>query len=106
MVNSEWANAKSYQRAACPWNNGALNCAFGWTSVENSAAVEGKDYAYKTVFEIFTPYEWAVTEVYPIHADMPLWISAVAETGWDFLLNFGQDATLPTTLTDAGFVRK
>lgn len=106
VVNNEWANAKSYQRAVCPWNNGALNCAFGWTSVENSEAVEGKDYAYKTVFEIFTPYEWAVTEVYPIHADMPLWIATVAETGWDFLLNFGQDATLPTTLTDAGFVRK
>lgn len=102
VVDNNWEGSK--QRALCPWNNGKAECEGGWTSVANTEEIEGKTYAYKTVFEIFTPYEWAVTDFYPIHADMPLWIACVAESGWDHLLNFGQDATLPTTLTDAGFV--
>lgn len=103
VVNGDWEN--SLQRAACPWNNGALNCAFGWTSVANTD--EGlSSYEYKTVFEIFTPYEWGIGNTFAIKKDISLWISCVAETGWTWLLEFNQDTTLPMVVGNDGFVRR
>ncbi len=103
VVNSNWD--ASAQRAVCPWNNGAANCAFGWTSVENSDA-DLSSYEYKTVFEIFTPYELGIGSSFAIKNDIPLWIACVAETDFTFLLDFNQDTTLPTVVGNDGFVRR
>lgn len=103
VVNNNWD--ASAQRAVCPWNNGAANCAFGWTSVANED--EGlSSYAHKTVFEIFTPYEWGIGSNFAIKKDIPLWIACVAETDFTFLLDFNQDTTLPTVVGNDGFVRR
>lgn len=93
----------SVQRVACPWNNGALNCVFGWTSVENKDDGLGS-YEYKTVFEIFTPYE--MMDANNPKDDLQLQISFVGENDWNWLLNIWEDSTLPNTVTNEGFVRK
>lgn len=103
VVNSDWNGA--LQRAVCPWNNGKLNCEAGWTSVENTQEIAGRSFAYKTVFEVLTPYEWDMG-AFPVHEDMPLWIGCVAEKGFYWVLDFGVDQTAPTVVTDEGFIRK
>lgn len=92
----------SIQRAASV-NGQYFNCASAFVTGENTDEnVSG--YRYKTVFEVFVPYEWE--DGFAIHSDMPLWISCVAEDGWKWLLEFNQDQNAPQTLTDNGFVRK
>lgn len=92
----------SDQRAASVTGT-SINCASAFVTGENTdESVSG--YRYKTVFEVFVPYEWE--NGFAIHSDMPLWISCVAEDGWKWLLEFNQDQNAPQTLTDNGFVRK
>lgn len=93
VVNGDWG--ASVQRAASVYQGntndyGAINCTYGVTSVENTD--EGlNSYEYKTVFEIFTPYE-CIADQFIISEDMeiPLWISCVAESGWTWLIEFNQ----------------
>lgn len=112
--NTNWDS--NVQRAVCP-KYGNKNAEFGWTSVENSEAINGKSYAYKTVMETFVSWELVAAERYSsdkdyehvgffIHGDIPMWIGLVAETGFTYLPDFNAVPTAPTTLTDAGFVRK
>lgn len=95
----------SAQRVACPyWNGGyTQECVFGWTSVANKDDGLGS-YEYKTVFEIFTPYELMGSE--NPKDDLHLQISFVGENDWNWLLNIWEDSTLPNTVTNEGFVRK
>lgn len=101
FINGSWDN--SYQRAASVYG-GSVCCASGYVTGENTD--DSISYSYKTVFEIFAPYEWGVSEQFAINGDIPLWISCVAESGWKWLIEFNQDTNAPQTVTNEGFVRK
>ncbi len=112
VVNGNWEDGNSYQRASSVHGE-SINCASNFATAENTdtEAIEGTEdtlanYEYKTVFEIFSPYEWGVADVFGIDADIPLYIACVAETGWNWLINFGEDATAPTVVTNDGYIRK
>lgn len=101
VKNDVWDS--SVQRAASVFQNEAIGCQFGRSTSSNSD--EGLEaYAYKTVFEIFVDYDWV--DGVTAENDTPLWIACVAETNYNWLLEFNQDKTLPTVLTSEGFVRK
>lgn len=107
LVNNNWTDTGSWQRAASTYNNIAINCTFGWTTAANTETVEdGKTYAHKTVFEIFAPYEWGIADKFATKGDIPLRISCVAESGYTELLTSTTDNTLPNTIINDGFVRK
>lgn len=112
VVKNDWNHVDSLQRAASTYNNEAINCAFGWTTAENTETVEeGKTYAHKTVFEIFAPYDRGIGDKFATKEDIPLWIACVAENNtpgaskWNYLLepNLSTD---PNTITSEGFVHK
>lgn len=97
VANGNWD--ASVQRAICPWNNGLANCDGAYVLAESD--IEG--YKYKTTFEIFVANE--MMGEFRNAEEVPLWIAGVLDKGFAFILDFGQDTTLPKRLTSEGFVQ-